>query len=255
MIILDASGSMRDEVDGREKFDIAKDVVESIVKKLGEGAQVGLRVYGHRLNALDDQADFDSELLVPLGPLKPATFMAKVRPLRCKGKTPLTLSMDETIRDISGVDPGLDLITIILTDGGESTRGAKPADAAQRLAAARKGMKVHVVGFDINNDEEREQLGKIAASGGGKYFQANKGSELMASLALATVGAAEYQLKDKSGKEVYRGKVGDRHELPEGKYTIAVEVDGRQEEKTVWINTEVVSHATLSLSRFLKKPQ
>ncbi|HEV3028014.1 MAG TPA: VWA domain-containing protein, partial [Planctomycetota bacterium] len=255
MIILDASGSMRDEVDGREKFDIAKDVVESIIKKLGEGAQVGLRVYGHRLNALEERADFDSELLVPLGPLKPATFMAKVRPLRCKGKTPLTYSMDETIRDISSVDPELDLITIILTDGGESTRGAKPEGAAQRLAAARKGMKVHVVGFDINNDEEREQLEKIAAAGGGKYFHAAKSSELMASLALATVGAAGYQLKDKTGKEVYRGKVGDRHELAEGKYTIEVELDGRKEEKTVWINTEVVSHATLSLGKFLKKPQ
>jgi hypothetical protein len=253
MIILDASGSMRDEIDGREKFDIAKDVVESIIRKLGEGAQVGLRVYGHRLDALQENADFDSELLVPLGPLQPATFMAKVRPLRCKGKTPLTFSMDETIKDIARVDPELDLITIILTDGGESTRGAKPAGAAARLASARKGMKIHVVGFDINDDDEREQLEKIAASGGGKYFQAKRSSDLMASLALATVGAAEYQLKDKTGKEVFRGKVGDRHELPEGKYTIAVEADGRKEEHTVWINTEVVSHATLSLGKFLKK--
>jgi uncharacterized Zn finger protein (UPF0148 family) len=253
MIILDASGSMRDEIDGREKFDIAKDVVESIIKRLGEGAQVGLRVYGHRYDALNDKADLDSELLIPLGPLKPAAFMAKVRPLKCKGKTPLTYSMDETIKDIARADPELDLITVILTDGGESTRGAKPAAAAQRLASARKGMKIHVVGFDINDDDEREQLGKIAAAGGGTYFQAKKAEDLMASLSLATVGAAEYRLQDKAGKEVYRSKVGDRHELPEGKYTIVVELYGQKEEKTVWINTEVVTHVTLSLSKFLKK--
>jgi len=253
MIILDASGSMRDEIDGREKFDIAKDVVGSIVKKLGAGARVGLRVYGHRLSALDEKADVDSELVIPVGPLQPVTFMAKVRALRCKGKTPLTYSLDETIRDIASVDTELDLVTILLTDGGESTRGAKPADAASRLAASRKGMKVHVVGFDISDDDEKEQLEKIAALGNGKYFHARKSADLMNALQLATVGAAEYTLLDKTGKEVFKGKVGDRHELPEGKYTFVVNLDGKKEEKTVWINTDVVSHATLSLAKFLKK--
>ncbi|MBV8880374.1 MAG: zinc ribbon domain-containing protein, partial [Planctomycetaceae bacterium] len=165
MIILDASGSMHEEIDGKEKFDIAKDVIESIVTRLGEGARVGLRVYGHRVTAIDEKADTDSELVVPVGPLKPATFMGKVRALRCKGKTPLTYSLDETIKDVAHVETDLDLVTILLTDGGESTRGAKPHEAAARLAASRKGMKVHVLGFDINEDDWREQLEKTAAAG------------------------------------------------------------------------------------------
>ncbi|MBV8879175.1 MAG: hypothetical protein JO332_04335, partial [Planctomycetaceae bacterium] len=45
---------------------------------------------------------------------------------------------------------------------------------------------------------------------------------------------------------------GDRRELPEGKYTFSLELGGKKEEKTVWINTDVVSHVTLSLAKFLK---
>jgi hypothetical protein len=253
MFILDASGSMRDEMDGKEKFQIVKDVVESIVRKLPQEANVGLRVYGHRRSALDQDADLDTELLVPVGPLQSVAFLAKVRALQCKGMTPLTLSLDEAIRDVGRASPDMDLVTILLTDGGETTRGAKPPEAAARLAASRKGMKVHVVGFDITEEDWREQLEKTAAAGNGLYFHARKSQDLLNALQLATVGAAEYVLLDKTGKEVLRGKVGDRHELAEGKYTLVVNLEGKKEEKTVWINTDVVSHATLSLAKFLKK--
>ncbi len=253
MFILDASGSMHEEIDGREKVDIAKDVIESIVRRLGEGARVGLRVYGHRYDALNEKADVDTELVFPVGPVKPDVFMAKVRSLKSKGKTPLTLSIDEVIKDVAGLDSELDLVTVILTDGGESTRGAKPYEAAARLAAARKGMKVHVVGFDINEDDWREQLERTAAAGNGKYFHVKKASELMSALQLVTVGAGEYALFDPAGKEVARGKLGDRRELPEGKYTLSVAVEGNKEERPLWINTGVVTHATVSLAKILKK--
>ena len=46
--------------------------------------------------------------------------------LRCKGKTPITYSLDQAVGDVAKVETELDLVTILLTDGGESTRGAKP---------------------------------------------------------------------------------------------------------------------------------
>jgi uncharacterized Zn finger protein (UPF0148 family) len=253
LIILDASGSMREEIDGKEKFDIAKDVVDAIVKKLGEGARVGLRVYGHRFPSLEEQAETDSELVIPVGPLKPMEFMAKVRALKCKGKTPITFSLDQAVADVAKVDTELDLVTILLTDGGESTRGAKPHEAAARLSASRKGMKVHVVGFDIGEDDWREQLEKTAAAGNGSYFHCRKASDLMSALQLVAIGGLEYSLLDKAGKEIHKAKLGDRRELPEGKYTFVVAQDGKKVEKTLWINTGVVSHATISLAKFLKK--
>jgi hypothetical protein len=253
MFILDASGSMREELDGKEKFEIAKEVIESIVKRLPEGAHAGLRVYGHRYTGLQKEADTDSELVIPVGPLRPGDFVARVKALRCRGKTPITHSLNETVKDIAGVDRDLELVTILLTDGGESTRNAKPAEAAARLAAARPGMKLHVVGFDINEDDWKEQLQAAAAAGGGRYFHALKASDLLNALAFATVGGSDYAVVDKDGKEVVRGKLGDRHELPEGKYAFRIEVEGKKEEKTVWINTEVVSRVSVDLGRLLKK--
>jgi ABC-type sugar transport system substrate-binding protein len=179
--------------------------------------------------------------------------MAKVRALKSKGKTPLTYSIDQTIKDISAVETELDLVTIVLTDGGESTRGAKPYEAAARLAASRKGMKVHVVGFDINEDDWREQLEKTAAAGNGQYFHVKKASDLMSALSLVTVGGADYTLLDKAGKAVYQGKLGDRRELPEGKYSLVITAEGKKEEKTLWINTGVVTHATVSMAKILNK--
>jgi hypothetical protein len=114
-------------------------------------------------------------------------------------------------------------------------------------------MRVHVVGFDIGEDDWREQLEKVATAGNGRYFQARKPTDLMNALELVTFGGGEYLLLDKTGKEVHKAKLGDRKELPEGKYTFVVTFDGKKEEKTVWINTGVVSHATVSIGKFLKK--
>lgn len=179
--------------------------------------------------------------------------MAKVRTLKCKGKTPITFSLDQAVADVAKVNTELDLVTVLLTDGGESTRGAKPHEAAARLSASRKGMKVHVVGFDIHEDDWKEQLEKTAAAGQGQYFHCRKSADLLGALQLVTAGSTGYVLKDKTGKEVYRGAIGDRRELFEGKYTFSIEFSGKKEEKTVWINTGVVSHVTLSLAKFLKK--
>jgi len=250
LFIVDASGSMRDEMDGKEKFQIVKDVVESIVRKLPPGTLVGLRVYGHRKTALDEGCDLDSELVLPIGPLNVERFMAKVRPLRCKGMTPLTYSIEEAMKDISGIPREVELITILLTDGGETTRGAKPPKAAAQLAASRKGMKLHVVGFDINDDGEREQLLATAAAGGGQYFPARRAADLLRAFSAAALSEAEYALLDRDGKTLAKGKLGDKRlELPEGKYRIALDLDGKKSEQAFWINTNVTTHVTVQVSK------
>jgi hypothetical protein len=253
LFILDCSGSMMEEIDGRPKVDVAKEVIEQIVKRLPEGTHVGLRVYGHRFNALQDDAETDSEIVIPIAPLKIETFIAHIKALRCRGKTPITHSLRECVKDLSRVPADVEMTAILLTDGGESTRGAKPADAARALVAARKGMKLHVVGFDINQDNWKEQLEEVAAVSNGRYFHCRKASDLMGALSVTTVGASDYILRDKDAREIGRGKLGDRRELPEGKYLFAIEVEGKREEKTVWINTDVTSHVTVNLARFLKK--
>jgi hypothetical protein len=47
-IILDASGSMIDQMDGKPKWDIAREAVGHLIEELPDNSEVALRVYGHR---------------------------------------------------------------------------------------------------------------------------------------------------------------------------------------------------------------
>jgi hypothetical protein len=246
LIILDASGSMNAKMGDASKFDVARDVVRDVIEKMPDGLQVGLRVYGHRKMSLDEDADADSELLIPFGPLDKSKFLATLKGLKCRGKTPITFSLQQSVEDLASVDEKIELAVILLTDGEESTPGADPVAAAAKLIESRKGLKLHVVGFDID-EQGRKSLEKIAQSGKGEYFHATKPDELMKSLSLAVGGAADYALL-KDGKEVLRGRLGDRHELPEGKYAFRI----GKEETTVWINTDVTTTVSVNISKLGK---
>jgi Ca-activated chloride channel family protein len=65
MFILDASGSMWGQVEGKAKITIAKEVLVGLIENLPEGLNVGLVAYGHRRKG-DCK---DVEELVPLGAL------------------------------------------------------------------------------------------------------------------------------------------------------------------------------------------
>ena len=65
MFILDASGSMWGQVEGKAKIAIAKEVLTGLIEELPDGLKVGLVAYGHRRKGDCN----DVEELVPLGVL------------------------------------------------------------------------------------------------------------------------------------------------------------------------------------------
>ena len=91
-------------MDGKLKFDIARDAVRALVNDLPPNSNVALRVYGHRKRAVDDGADEDTELKIPLAPLDRKKFIATLDALRPRGKTPLALSIEEAVKDIGRPD-------------------------------------------------------------------------------------------------------------------------------------------------------
>jgi Mg-chelatase subunit ChlD len=161
-IILDASGSMLDEMGGRTKFDIARDAVAGLVNELPENSQVALRVYGSKKRAIEVDADSDTELLIPLGALDRAKFLAALRPLRARGKTPLAQSLHDATSDLNAAASEATaenpITVLLLTDGGEDTRPRKdPVRAAAELAKL-KNVQIKIVGFDINREDWTSQL-------------------------------------------------------------------------------------------------
>ncbi len=170
VFILDASGSMGAQIQGKMKIDIAKGVLTGLIGDLPAGVNVGLVAYGHRQKADCN----DVEELTALGPLDRESLVAKIKALDHKGKTPITLSVQKVAE---GLKTQEDETTIILVSDGEETCEGDPCAMVKELKAAGVKFVMHVIGFDVT-DKEKAQLACMAEAGGGSYFTAKNVGEL-----------------------------------------------------------------------------
>ncbi|MGD8387293.1 MAG: VWA domain-containing protein, partial [Desulfobacteraceae bacterium] len=172
VFILDASGSMWGQVDGTPKIAIAKEVLTDLVQDLPDESVVGLVAYGHRRKG--DCSDVEE--LIPLGRLDKERVIKTVQGLSPKGKTPITLSVRKTVDRIRHVE---EETTIILVSDGKETCGGDPCALVKELKDAGIRFTLHVVGFDVT-EEERIQLECMAKAGGGVYYTAKTAHEFRA---------------------------------------------------------------------------
>ena len=171
VFILDASGSMWGQVEGAAKIAIAKEVLAGLVKELPDDSTVGLVAYGHRRKGDCD----DVEELIPLGPLNKEKMIAKIRTLNPKGKTPINRSVRLTAERLKKLG---DETTIILVSDGKETCDPDPCGLIKDLKNAGIKFIMHVIGFDVT-EEEREQLECMAKAGGGQYYTAGNAEEFL----------------------------------------------------------------------------
>ena len=245
-IILDASGSMLDEMDGKMKFDLARGAVRALVDDLPSNSQVALRVYGHRKRSIEPDSDLDTELKIPMGPLDKKQFDQVLGSLCPRGKTPLALSLEQTIQDLGEVSADEPVTVLLLTDGGEDTTNPRgnPIKAAEEFGKVRN-VRFHIVGFDINQPDWSEQLQTMAQKSGAKYWPAPRGAELLRSVKNAVLGIPEeFAVLDNAGREVFRGHFGDAKTLPEGKYRFQTVFTGWTFADEFYISPEQVTAVT-----------
>ena len=170
IFILDASGSMWGQVEGRAKIDIAKEVMKSLIKDLPQTASVGLVAYGHRTKGDCN----DVEELVPLKAINKDELVKKIDAINPKGMTPITLSVQLTAEKLKSVEQGG---TIILVSDGKETCKGDPCALVKELKQAGVKFVMHVIGFDVT-EQEKTQLECMAKAGGGSYFTAKTASDL-----------------------------------------------------------------------------
>jgi len=170
LFILDSSGSMWGQLDGKAKMETAKTALSKLVGDLPADTGVGIMVYGHRLGRKEPGACTDIELLKSVGRATPDDVAAWLEGINPKGKTPIAGSL----RQAPGAFAGLEKFNnnIVLISDGIETCDGDPCAVAGELAKSNINVRVHVVGFDISN-EDRAQLQCIAKLGNGKYFAAN----------------------------------------------------------------------------------
>src|SRR4051794_17795415 len=214
-IILDASGSMNGEIDGRRKIDIAHEALAALVGRLPDRTNVALRAYGHRRGG--DCSDV--ELLTPLSVLDRAALTTQINTVNPaqKGMTPIGASLEQVAKDLEGAQG--DVLVVLVSDGDETCDG-DPVQNATRIHADNPKIRFDVIGFNVGPEEWRARLSGIAQGGGGSYFDAKDAEQLVNALQQAV--ALTYRVLDAQGAEVFQGQLGATATLPAGRYTVEI---------------------------------
>jgi hypothetical protein len=222
-LILDASGSMKEKVEGRPKIDIAREVMVQIIKGLPDDVQVALRVYGHRIREGRPGDCQDSELVVPFGRIDKPAMIPRVQAIRALGTTPIAYSLRQVAADFGKV-PGEKMV-ILVTDGKEECKG-DPAAAVSALLAAGLKVRLNIVGFALADPATKRDMERVARLTGGMFFDATNAAAL--TRAIQQSMAVPYDVLDAAGTRVAGGLTGQEPiNVPEGIFTVIVRAAGQ----------------------------
>lgn len=175
MLVLDASGSMWGQLEGKTKIEIARDALKALVKDWPEGRETGLVAYGHRTKGDCN----DIETLIPVGPLDAAIMSKTVDALNPKGKTPLSAAVKQAAEALKYTE---DKATVILLSDGKETCDMDPCALGAELEKLGVDFTAHVIGFDVSKQEDQAGLRCLAENTGGQFIPAGNASELRAAL-------------------------------------------------------------------------
>ena len=180
LFVVDFSNSMSEYIEHQTKVNQVKEMMAYILPQISKDTKVGLRVYGHTCNLLALSACRSSELIVPLELNNPTKIATELQRLRPKGITPITYSLKQAVKkDLEGFD-GIKHI-ILLTDGGENC-DESPCDYAIELMKKRRDIKIDVIAFDVNDEDDLAQLKCTADVTGGRFSDVETKAELFRSM-------------------------------------------------------------------------
>lgn len=187
MLVLDASGSMWGQIDGRAKIEVARNVIQDLLKDWDSSIELGLSAYGHRTKGECD----DIQTLKSVGPVDADAIMKVVSEIQPKGKTPISESVRRAADELKYTE---DRATVILVSDGIETCEADPCAVGKALEEAGVDFTVHVVGFDLK-EEEQDSLRCLAENTGGQFLPAKNASGLHDALQTTVTKVKEEAVK------------------------------------------------------------
>jgi len=171
LLVLDASGSMWGQIDGKAKISIAREAIDTMLASW-PGGDLGLMAYGHRRKG--DCGDI--ELLQPVGAFDAAAIRGQVGRLQPRGMTPISAAVRQAAEQLKFTEHKA---TVILVSDGEETCDADPCALGAELESLGVDFTAHVVGFDIEEGSRAQaQLQCLARNTGGQYVAARDAGEL-----------------------------------------------------------------------------
>ncbi len=179
IIVLDASGSMWGQIDGRAKLEIAREALGQVLQSIPADTEIGLMAYGHRSKGDCN----DIELVVPPAKGTAAAITTAANEMKFLGKTPLSEAVRKAAEDLRYTEEKANVI--LITDGIE-TCNADPCALGNELEQSGVDFTAHVVGFGLTEEEGRA-VACLAENTGGKYIQASDAGSLVDALKTTVV--------------------------------------------------------------------
>jgi Ca-activated chloride channel family protein len=183
IIVLDASGSMWGQIDGKAKLEIARETLKTVLATVPADLELGLMAYGHREKGACD----DIELLVPPAASTAEAISLAADNLKFLGKTPLSDAVRQAAEALRYTE---DKATVILITDGLETCNADPCAVGTELEQSGVDFTAHVVGFGLTAEEGR-QVACLAENTGGEYIQADDAAGLTDALTETVVAEPE----------------------------------------------------------------
>ncbi|MEO8686373.1 MAG: VWA domain-containing protein, partial [Devosia sp.] len=174
IIVLDASGSMWAQIDGKARITIARETLDSVLSTLSPDIELGLMAYGHR----EKGNCGDIEMLVEPAAGTADAIKAAVADINPKGMTPLSDAVRLAADDLQYTE---EKATVILITDGLETCDVDPCALGTDLENKGVDLTVHVLGFGLS-DEEGKQVACLAENTGGQYLSAQDGASLVQAL-------------------------------------------------------------------------
>jgi Ca-activated chloride channel family protein len=174
IIVLDGSGSMWAQIDGKARITIARETLHEVLATLPDDLELGFMTYGHREKGNCDDIEMLVEPATGTGP----AIAAAADNINPKGMTPISDAVRLAAEDLRFTEQKA---TVILITDGLETCEVDPCALASDLESQGIDFTTHVLGFGLS-DEEGQQVACLAENTGGKYLSANDGDALVDAL-------------------------------------------------------------------------
>lgn len=174
IIVLDGSGSMWAQIDGKARITIARETLSAVLSELPGDLELGLMTYGHR----EKGNCGDIQLLVAPAAGTAAAITQAANAINPKGMTPISDAVRLAAEELRFTE---EKATVILITDGLETCEVDPCQLASDLEGQGIDFTTHVLGFGLS-DEEGQQVACLAENTGGKYLSAQNGEDLVNAL-------------------------------------------------------------------------
>ncbi|MCD8378585.1 MAG: VWA domain-containing protein [Candidatus Gastranaerophilales bacterium] len=180
LFILDYSNSMNEMLIDKTKYSMLIASMKTILSNMSPSQKIGIRVYGHRWGFTPYDACRASALIVPIGSGNFNAISESLAKLSPRGMTPITYSLKQAVKNDFN-NTVKDKHIILITDGGENC-DESPCTYAMELVKYRKDIRIDVIAFNLDSEEDLDQLRCVAKVTKGELYNANTHAELVRSL-------------------------------------------------------------------------